>query len=349
MLPRILQYLIFLSFLLSCEETDINDVPSLVNFSFIGSREENNLKLVLSSASNNAKIYYTIDNSKPDLNSDIYNDPIPFDTLCHPVKAIAAINNITGDSVSSFKYWEEWPFPPVALFSELAGVFSSDKEISMQVANVATSNLDSPGFYPAPPCVKIYYTLDGSDPTINSTQYVEPFSVEGNGTLFRIRAITAGHPFVEPSIVVENIIRIDYSSYPANYEMGLSLDDYNNAIIGKWVGNIRFLGNTQFVPYNVELNFEASGKVVGYALSQNFSYFGGFSATYYGRDGDVNNWSLNNVLSNGKAEGEFWVFNGTVGGTIKDLSFSDNKNYMEFTFWHVNKYPLRYKLIKLNE
>ncbi|MEQ8304007.1 MAG: FN3 associated domain-containing protein [Cyclobacteriaceae bacterium] len=178
-------------------------------------------------------IYYTVDNTKPDLNSEIYADPIPLNSVCDTIKAIAAIDNITSDSVSSFKYWEEWPFPPVALFSELAGVFNNDQEISMQVANVATSNLNSPGYYPPPPCVRIYYTVDGSVPTINSTQYIEPFSVEGNGTLFRIRAITAGHPFIEPSIVVENIIRIDYSSDPANYDKNLSLDDYNLSTVNK--------------------------------------------------------------------------------------------------------------------
>lgn len=54
---RITQYFLLLSFLLSCEETDMISVPSFVNFSFIGSSEENNLMLVLSSASANAKIY----------------------------------------------------------------------------------------------------------------------------------------------------------------------------------------------------------------------------------------------------------------------------------------------------
>ncbi len=122
--------------------------------------------VTLSSATNSASMYYTLDGSVPTTAATLYTAPIPIssDTT---VRAIASANGYVQSSVSSASFILNTQTPSVTL-SPAAGTYSTPQ-------NVVLSDID--------PTAKIHYTLDGSAPTASSPLYTAPIAVGASVTL----------------------------------------------------------------------------------------------------------------------------------------------------------------------
>ena len=137
--------------------------------------------LSLTSSTPNATIYYTTDGTTPTTNSTKYTGPITLTQNC-TVKAIAVAEGYENSAVAS--YTVNWfQVEPVSI-----------EFVNLQVQMSTVT-----------PNARIYYTLDGSTPTVNSMQYTGPFSVSSNCT---VRAIALKDNF-NPSAVTRLYIDLN--------------------------------------------------------------------------------------------------------------------------------------------
>lgn len=132
----------------------------------------------------NPKIYYTLNGSTPTTKSTLYSGPISiYKVGTNTLKFIAvdAAGNLS--PVYSTTYTMVDIKIPVALADLSSGTYKTDQVVDLS----ATDELD--------PNPKIYYTLNGTDPTTNSTLYTWPISIGNEGTtiLKFIAVDAAGH------------------------------------------------------------------------------------------------------------------------------------------------------------
>jgi hypothetical protein len=120
-------------------------------------------QLVTISSPYNATIYYTLDGSTPTLNSPVYTNPIEVSST-QTIKAIAFLYGII--SPVGFATYTILPIP---IFSSPPGTYVGPQEISISIQPLLNSS--------------IYYTLDGSLPTNNSTLYEGPITISQNTTI----------------------------------------------------------------------------------------------------------------------------------------------------------------------
>jgi len=118
----------------------------------------------ISSASENVAIYYTLDGSSPTIRSELYDDPFVLRKNA-TVKAIAISPDRYASEVTSADF-QVFVAPPV--FSMPAAEYDSPQTIT--ISSVTTE-------------ATIYYTTDGTNPTINSAKYTEPLTISTDTTL----------------------------------------------------------------------------------------------------------------------------------------------------------------------
>lgn len=111
-------------------------------------------ELVITTATADATIYYTTDGSVPTVNSAIYEGPIQLTQNCL-VSAIAISDGTLQSGIST--YVVNWFTVEDVTFTYAGGL------LTMQTAT---------------PDARIYYTIDGSQPTEQSTRYTSPISIE---------------------------------------------------------------------------------------------------------------------------------------------------------------------------
>ncbi|MBM4398705.1 MAG: chitobiase/beta-hexosaminidase C-terminal domain-containing protein [Candidatus Cloacimonetes bacterium] len=119
-----------------------------------------------------ASIYYTTDGSEPALTSNLYTTPITIN-VSTTLKAKAFKNNWAASSTTTAIY-ELKAIRPV--FNPNAGTSSSPVNVTI------TSSTQN---------AKIYYTTNGTEPSINSAVYTNPINLSTNTTL-KARAIVTG-------------------------------------------------------------------------------------------------------------------------------------------------------------
>ena len=142
-------------------------------FSYVGGCYEEVLPLKLS-ANTSGKIYYTLDGSEPDENSQVYTAPIFLETGTYTVKA-CFINDygIKSDVVSNmYRIDVLIPAPPeVSVYS---GDYYEPYSIEAQ----------------APEDCRIYYTTDGTVPTQDSTLYTSAIPMPLGESVYKFVAIS---------------------------------------------------------------------------------------------------------------------------------------------------------------
>ncbi len=127
-----------------------------------------------------ATIYYTLDGSTPTTGSAIYTAPITISTT----KTLKFFGKDTAGNVSAV---QSLLFtintgggdttPPIVTANPAAGTYNNTQSVTLSANETAT----------------IYYTLDGSTPTVNSAVYNSPISVANSLTLKYFGKDTAGN------------------------------------------------------------------------------------------------------------------------------------------------------------
>ncbi|MGL4347417.1 MAG: DUF5689 domain-containing protein [Chitinophagaceae bacterium] len=161
--------------------------------------------ITLSTVTPGATIYYTIDGSIPIIRSSntlSYNSPISLNVGKSIIKAITVAPNMANSEVVSSGY----TIIPIDMVSD--PVFTPESGTYLNHLNViiscATTNAD------------IYYTIDGSTPTICSTKYTGPILVDKNTTIKAIAIKEANNsnivfaeykinPSLVPNIIISGV------------------------------------------------------------------------------------------------------------------------------------------------
>ena len=128
----------------------------------------------LSCATSGVTIRYTMDGSTPDLTSPIYSTAIPVSSPT-TINAIAVKSGYSNSAIATGVYNV---LLPVAApdFSPVAGTFNTTQSVTITSSTSGAS---------------IYYTTDGTTPTITSAAYTGPVSIDINKTLKAI-AVKSG-------------------------------------------------------------------------------------------------------------------------------------------------------------
>ena len=130
-----------------------------------------------------ASIYYTIDGSTPDASGPLYSAPFSLSNSA-TVKAVAIKDGVSSSVASK-------------VFTKTAGSGNNNNEPQSGevAAPVITSSIDEMAgpevTITGPQGADIYYTVNGSTPTAESTHYTRVFSM-GSGTTIKAIAILNG-------------------------------------------------------------------------------------------------------------------------------------------------------------
>ncbi len=131
--------------------------------------------VTLADLSPGAVLYYTLDGSKPTVNSSLYTAPLPVSTTT-TITALAVTPEDPVGATSSATYVIGAAATAIPGFSPTPGPYATAQTVALSDAT---------------PGAIIYYTLDGSTPNSNSTQYTTPIAVAATGTINAF-AVAAG-------------------------------------------------------------------------------------------------------------------------------------------------------------
>lgn len=120
------------------------------------------LMLTLTSATDGATIYYTLDGTVPTTASTAYTAPIPLTVDC-TVRAIAVRQGWTASDITAYQF--------------VAADYTVAEPLITRSGDYITITCETDG-------ALIYYSQDNNLPTANDTPYTAPFTPTRNGTLF---------------------------------------------------------------------------------------------------------------------------------------------------------------------
>lgn len=129
-------------------------LASIPEFSYEEGSYEDVIHLKLT-GNTTGKIYYTLDGTMPDSSSTEYTAPIILDNGYYTVKAIFVNSFGLMSDIVTKKYEVNVLIPDAPVVTPASGVYNSPENIVVQI----------------PEACRIYYTTDGSDPTIDSLLY----------------------------------------------------------------------------------------------------------------------------------------------------------------------------------
>ena len=159
-------------------------------------------QVTLSTTTASANIYYTLDGSVPTTAATLYTGPFPLNTQT-VVRAIANASNYIQSSISSatFTFSSQVPSPALA---PAPGTYNTAQQVTLTDTDASAS---------------IYYTLDGTTPTVASTKYTGPITLSAASTTLNAIAID---PALQNSNVVGGAYIIQAGSSTINFGSGFS-------------------------------------------------------------------------------------------------------------------------------
>jgi hypothetical protein len=192
-------------------------------------------KSVTLSTNKTADIYYTLDGSIPSINSILYTGPIEISSSM-TVKAIAVDQAGNTSSVAQFIYTIDTAAPLITA-TPPAGTYTSAQTVTLSASEPSD----------------IYYALDGSDPSTNSTLYSGPISIANSATIKAIAVDTAGNSSAvfSASYVIQQKIAVKVSTSLGRVLSGIKV--YAFTASGSYTGKSATTdaeGNALFEPGN---------------------------------------------------------------------------------------------------
>jgi hypothetical protein len=157
-------------------------MAATASFSPVAGEVVSGTTVAISTTTPNATIYYTTDGSTPGTSSMRYTAPIAI-TAAMTIKAIVVASGFANSAIASAAY--TLAPPPTAAtptFSPVAGAVPSGSTVAISTTT---------------PGATIYYTTDGSDPTLSTTQYTAPITITAAMT---IKAIAMASGFVNSAV-----------------------------------------------------------------------------------------------------------------------------------------------------
>ena len=134
-----------------------------------------NVEVSMSTSSEGALVYYTLDGSEPTEESLLYEEPLVLEETT-TVKALASGPGYVASEVTTSEY-TLLVSTDVPVFSPGAGSYADSVEVVMSSPTVGAL---------------VYYTLDGSDPTEESLLYEEPLVLKETTT---VKAVSGGEGY----------------------------------------------------------------------------------------------------------------------------------------------------------
>ena len=199
--------------------------------------DENTVKITITTDSDMADIYYSIDGTTPTKDSIKYSSPFNIPKFT-PIKAIVITHKGKTSLVQQMTAWVK---------SGGMKVVSKPPRIKVNGMQVEIST----------DCVtetKIYYTIDGSKPTISSTEYDAPFKVTVIGAVSKIRAVAKelGENKLLSSVVEANVYKGKVNKPTIRYKSGTVTMESDGTPIyyttnGTKPNNLSFQFNESFV------------------------------------------------------------------------------------------------------
>jgi hypothetical protein len=134
--------------------------------------------VTISDATTGATTYYTTDGTTPSTSSTQYTGPIAVGST-ETLQAIAVAPGAANSGVASAAYTINLSLPTASMptFSPVGGTYTSAQSVTISDATSGAT---------------IYYTTNGTTPTMSSTQYTGPVSVNSTETLQAI-AVAPGY------------------------------------------------------------------------------------------------------------------------------------------------------------
>ena len=170
------------------------------------------------------EVHYTIDGSTPTFASEVMVAPIsrPYYAGAIDVKTKAFGEGFVPSNVDSYTAFSDKPVSPPIIFDPETG------NVSLCNSYFESNNLNYgriTGLYGAVKLFsdglnrycQVFYTTDGSTPTVNSTLYTGPFQIEENTT---VRAIVVAYGQYYSDVSTENIVIVDEPVVSMNYLNG---------------------------------------------------------------------------------------------------------------------------------
>ena len=132
--------------------------------------------ITLSSPTPGAMIHYTLDGNAPTASSPVYVSPLSFDLTAMTIRAFVTAPDFSDSPIETATYTYLAP-ASVPIFSLPTGTYCNTQTVEI---------------YSPTPDARIYYTDDGADPTVLSTEYAAALSIVQTSTL-RAFAVAPGY------------------------------------------------------------------------------------------------------------------------------------------------------------
>lgn len=132
--------------------------------------------VTISDATSGATIYYTTNGTFPNVNCAVYSKPIVVGTS-ETIRAIAVAPNHSNSPAANVQYTLNLPATTSPVFSPKAGTYEAAQSVTISDTMSGAA---------------IYFTTDGTKPSLNSTRYTAPIAVSTGQTISAIAA-APGH------------------------------------------------------------------------------------------------------------------------------------------------------------
>jgi hypothetical protein len=164
------------------QQMQLTGVAAAPTFSPAPGAYDSPQSVVLSDVTAGVTFYYTTDGTTPTTASTLYTGPIPINATT-TLQAIAVANGYSQSAATYGRYTIEVATP---YFSPRTGRYAGPLTVTLGDAS---------------PNAVLYYTLDGSIPTLASTVYTAPITVNGTTTIKAIAVIPNGAESVIASAI----------------------------------------------------------------------------------------------------------------------------------------------------